>query len=424
MKEQFDRWVRTASLDPRKMADSSSAAIADCIKEVIVFSFLCVSFLSSDIVDAQPQIIQFPRGVTVNVIAPGENGCASFEELQALRRPNFDHITGHGIAGRMWVGGSLGTIDLNCLEDYGIQKYDRPIREGGRGQRLIFLDSCQGGKLNLNTRNGTSGVWANADEIAHHYNRPVLAATGNIYPGNNYDIIWDGSTTGQGIYQIHFPDGRRIPVAQERVLKMLRYADAFPNGYEGSGALHTRSGLSSPRLFRRADALGLLVGGLEFSGAVARGEGADHLQSQLAVALPTASLAACSSKARWVVGVGAKWAEPVSWGINGAWELGHLVLDEDGGHRYRQEKFISQLPYDISGSLTFGGYIQAIGNSMGDPVGFLRGLGELGYYGAVFAAENGRCSDIHARGVVIERERQRLRDGTCAVPFSGLGKFP
>lgn len=211
-----------------------------------------------------------------------------------------------------------------------------------------------------------------------------------------------------------------IPIVEYRPIP----AASSGNGCDGPGALDARSGLSSGRLFRRADVLGGLVGGLELAGAAARGEGGDHLKSQLAVALPTASLAARSSTARWIIGAGAKWAEPAAWAMNGAWELGHLVSDEDGGHRYRQEKVISQLPYDPSGNLTFGGYMQSVGNSMGDPVGFVRGLCELGYYGAIFAAENGRGSEIGATGGVIERERHRLRDGTCAVPFSGLGKFP
>lgn len=186
---------------------------------------------------------------------------------------------------------------------------------------------------------------------------------------------------------------------------------------------------SSPRLFRRADALGLLVGGLEFAGAVARGEGVDHLKSYLAISLPVASASAyaamMSPTARVVLGKVGLAAEPVMWAINGAWEIGHVFLDEDGGHRYRQEKVISQLPYDAGGRLTFGSYMNACANSAGDPVGLVRAVWEIGYYGATFtfSRPNATNTGLPPMGPVYA-ERQRLRDGTCAVPFSGMNKWP
>lgn len=181
--------------------------------------------------------------------------------------------------------------------------------------------------------------------------------------------------------------------------------------------------LNNRKLSRRADALGLLVGTMELAGAIARGEGCEHLQSEAAVAAPVGALAAYSPKARMVAGKAGLVAEPVAWGFNIVWEVGHFFLDEDGGHQYRQQKAIDQRPYDASGRLTFGAYMQAVGNSMGDPVGLVRAGCEIGCYGTAFAAENIRTTRLPPMGPV-ERERQRLRGGTCAVPLSGINKFP
>jgi hypothetical protein len=152
-----------------------------------------------------------------------------FEQMLRARYGYFDIVEGHGEISNMtiWGGSSSrsgnngSSLDLRDLEPYGIKPYDKPIRQGGSGRRVVLLLACQGGKMFIEDDSITS----NALKAAKKLGRPVLAADGNILMGvtkftTSYNTNNAFKVEGDGAWYLHMPDGRKIPVSLEAVRKM------------------------------------------------------------------------------------------------------------------------------------------------------------------------------------------------------------
>ncbi len=91
--------------------------------------------------------------------------------------------------------------------------------------------------------------------------------------------------------------------------------------------------------------------------------------------------------------------EPLMWALNAGAEGYHAL---QGTHaQYAREKFESQCPLYMEDGLTPLNYLAAVGNSMGDPVGFVRALSDLAVTSASLAWIEGQRASAYAEEQAI-----------------------